>query len=104
MKFINLDFDFDPAKNLKLKQERGVSFEEIVIAIQEGHVLDVIDHYSDDKYKHQKMYIIEIENYVYLVPFTVQSDNKVFLKTIFPSRKFTKQYLRQTLKASELYE
>jgi len=93
-----MNYDFDPEKNLKLKQERGISFEEIVTAIEEGYLVDVIDHHNADKYKHQKIYIVEVESYIYLVPFIEQSADSVFLKTIFPSRKLTKKYLKRITK------
>jgi hypothetical protein len=94
----NLTYDFDPEKNSKLKQERGISFEEIILAIKEGHLIDIITHPNNNKYKHQKIYVVEVENYIYLVPFIEQNPHSVFMKTIFPSRKLTKKYLNQLLK------
>ena len=85
-------FDCDPQKNTKLKEGRGVSFEEIICMIEDGKVLDIIENNNSNKYPHQKMYVIDIDGYVYLVPF-IQDKNRIFLKTIFPSRKATKQYL-----------
>lgn len=87
-------FDWDIEKNLKLKIERGVSFDEAVSILESEGPLDVIDHPNKDKYPNQKMYVIEIEEYVYLVPF-VEDEEKKFLKTIFPSRKMTKKYLKK---------
>ena len=72
--------------------ERGVSFEEIVFAIENGKVLDIIEHPNAAKYRNQKMYIVEWNDYAYLVPF-VEDRETVFLKTIIPSRKATKRYL-----------
>lgn len=88
-----LNYDFDPEKNVKLKQERGISFEEIITAIEEGHLINIIDHPSTGRFKHQKIYVVEIDGYIYLTPFVKQNATKAFLKTIFPSRKLTKQYL-----------
>ena len=85
-------FDFDPEKNNKLITERQISFEEITAAIYSGALLDIIEHPNKNKYKHQKMFVVCVNNYVYLVPF-VETGDIFFLKTIFPSRKFTKQYL-----------
>ena len=85
-------FDWDSEKNEALISARGVSFEEVIAVIESGEVLDVIEHPSKEKYSHQKMYIIEINGYVYLVPF-VQDTNKIFLKTIIPNRKAQKKYL-----------
>ena len=87
-------FDWDEEKNQKLKEERGISFADIQIAFEEDRVLDVIDHPNKKKYANQQMLIVEIEDYVYLVPF-VKDEDKYFLKTIFPSRKMTKKYLRK---------
>src|SRR3990167_11190928 len=95
MSIEKLNYDFDPDKNLKLKQERGISFEEVIMAIEEGHLIDLIDHHNTNKFKHQKIYVVEIEGYVYLVPFVIKNIQQVFLKTIFPSRKLTKKYLQQ---------
>jgi uncharacterized DUF497 family protein len=85
-------FNWDNIKNENLKYERGVSFEQIVLLIQEGFVLDILEHPQKAKYNNQKLYIIDIENYVYVVPFVDQGEER-FLKTIFPSRKYTKIYL-----------
>lgn len=85
-------YDWDKEKNEKLKEEREISFDDIVNAIQEKRVLDVINHPNKRKYPGQKVYVIAINDYVYIVPF-VESEEKYFLKTIFPSRKMTKKYL-----------
>lgn len=87
-------FDWDEGKSLKLRIERGIGFEEIQVAIEEGKLLDTTDHPNKRKYPNQKIFVVEIDNYVYLVPF-VEDEEKVFLKTIFPSRKATKKYLFQ---------
>ena len=85
-------FNWDSQKNQKLKQERDVGFEEILIAIEEGKILDIVEHPNKNKYPDQKIFIININNYAYLVPF-VEDEEKVFLKTIIPSRKATKKYI-----------
>ena len=87
-------FDWDIEKNLKLKVERGVSFDEVVSILESEGPLDIIDHPNKDRYPNQRMYVIAIEDYVYLVPFVEDSEKK-FLKTIFPSRKMTKKYLKK---------
>lgn len=79
-------------KNTVLKNERDISFEEILIAMNEGGLLDILEHSKKEKYPNQKIFIILIDQYVYLVPF-VENDNEIFLKTVIPSRKATKQYL-----------
>ena len=85
-------FDWSIEKNQQLRIERGIGFEEIVIAINEGNILDTLIHPKQKKYPGQKIYVIQINQYVYLVPF-IENNEKVFLKTIFPSRKATKNYL-----------
>lgn len=85
-------FDWDPLKNEKLKSERDVCFEDILIAIEEGELLDVIAHQNKKKYPNQKVLIVELQNYAYIVPY-IEDEEKYFLKTIIPSRKMTKQYI-----------
>ena len=79
-------------KNAILKAERGVCFEDVVFHIMAGDILDTFDHPNQKRYPSQQIHVIAIEGYVYLVPF-VESDEEVFLKTIIPSRKATKNYL-----------
>jgi len=86
-------FSWDPEKNEKLKTERRVSFEDIFYSIERGFLLDTVDHPSKEKYPHQRIFVVLVNNYVYLVPFVEDKDG-VFLKTIIPSRKATKQYLK----------
>ncbi|MBU1015029.1 BrnT family toxin [Patescibacteria group bacterium] len=85
-------FDWDSEKNGRLLQERGISFEEVLIAIEGGYLLDIMEHPNKAKYPNQDVFIVQIEDYAYLVPF-VEDEEKVFLKTIIPSRKATKQYI-----------
>jgi len=84
--------DWNEEKNWKLKTEREISFEDVIVAIESGGLLDIIEHPNPKKYPNQKVLIVNIGNYAYLVPFTENSE-KYFLKTIFPSRKMTKKYL-----------
>lgn len=79
-------------KNEVLKSERGISFEEIVLAFIEGRVLSDEDHPNKTRYPNQRILIVEIESYAYLVPY-VEDKEKVFLKTVIPSRKATKKHL-----------
>ena len=85
-------FDWNEEKNETLKKTRNISFEVIVIQIEMGSLLDILEHPNKQKYKNQKIFVVEYENYVYLVPF-IEEEDKIFLKTIIPSRKATKQYL-----------
>ena len=88
MKYI----DWDEEKNEQLKQEREISFADILNAIGEGNLLDIVEHPNKNRYPNQKFFIVAIDNYAYLVPF-VEDEEKIFLKTIIPSRKATKQYI-----------
>ena len=85
-------YKWDNLKNDKLKVERGISFEQIVMHIESGDVLDLVDHPNRKKYPGQQIIVVEINEYVYLVPFVESSGGK-FLKTIIPSRKATRDYL-----------
>jgi uncharacterized DUF497 family protein len=77
-------------KNSKLKAERGISFEDVELAIIEDRILDILEHPNKDKYPNQKLLIVEIDNYAYVVPYVEEMNGNIFLKTIFPSRKYTK--------------
>jgi hypothetical protein len=79
-------------KSLLLKAERGVSFEEILSAISQGGLLRVMEHPNRAKYGHQKMLVVRIREYAYLVPY-VESAHEIFLKSIIPSRKATREFL-----------
>lgn len=85
-------FTFSPEKNLKLIQERSISFEEVIAAIDAGAVLDIIEHPNSMRYNNQQIYVVEIKEYVYLVPFVTEINGNIFLKTIIPSRKAKKIY------------
>ena len=86
-------FEWSDTKNLQLKQERGISFEEIVFVIEHGGLMDVVLHPNPEKYPNQSVYVLNINNYIYLVPFVKDDTGARFLKTIIPSRKATKSYL-----------
>lgn len=86
-------FHWSESKNLILKSERKVSFEDVVAAINDERLLDTINHPNIKKYANQKVYIVRIDDYSYLVPY-VEDEEKIFLKTIIPSRKATKKYLK----------
>lgn len=90
MKYISWNVE----KNRWLQEVRDISFEEVVFYIQRGHLLDVVEHHNQKKYPGQRIFIVNMRDYAYLVPF-VEDEREVFLKTIIPSRKATKKYLRQ---------
>ena len=85
-------FSWSHEKNRLLQETRGISFEEIVFHIERGDVLDILVHPNQKKYSGQKIVIVDVEGYAYIVPF-VEDDREVFLKTIIPSRKATRDYL-----------
>ena len=85
-------FRWSPEKNGFLKEGRSVSFENIVVAIESGGLLDIVEHPNQAKYPRQQILVVAADRYVYLVPF-VEEDNYFFLKTIIPSRKATRDYL-----------
>lgn len=74
-----------------LVQERGISFERIVFEISIGNEVAVVMHPNQDKYPGQMISMVEVDDYVYLVPF-IETDSEIFLKTIIPSRKATRQH------------
>ena len=86
-------FAWNLEKNERLQQERGVSFEAVVLHIENGDVLDILERPNQMKYAGQRIFVVRIGDYAYLVPF-VENEEKVFLKTIIPSRKATDEYLR----------
>ena len=86
-------YEFSAEKNQQLIKERGVSFEDVVTALGSGKLLDTIVHHNTSKYPKQEIYLLNLNGYVYLVPFVKKDKQTVFLKTIFPSRKLTKKYL-----------
>jgi len=85
-------FSWNPEKNSALIQERGISFEEIVFHIENGDMLDLLENPNRERYPNQRVFIVNVEGYAYLVPF-VEDELEVFLKTIIPSRKATRLYL-----------
>ena len=85
-------FDWNKDKNVLLQREREVSFEDVVTAVEEGNLLDDAPHYNQDLHPHQRMMTVLIRDYCYLVPY-VEDKDKIFLKTIIPSRDATKKYL-----------
>ncbi|MBE9525719.1 MAG: toxin [Proteobacteria bacterium] len=86
-----MNFEWNIEKNNILKEERGVCFEDVVIAINQNGLLDVIQHPNQVKYPGQQIYIIEFNVYVYMVPF-IKKEEIIFLKTIIPSRKMKQLY------------
>jgi len=86
-------FRWDDGKNERLKKDRGVCFEQVVLLMAREDVLDTLEHAHQDKYPGQKIAVVKIGDYVYLVPY-VQEGDDIFLKTIISSRKATQKYVR----------
>ena len=85
-------FDWNPDKNKLLIEERGISFEDVIYHLQNNCLLDDLKHSNQERYPNQCIFIINIENYAYLVPY-IETDEEIFLKTVIPSRKATKLYI-----------
>jgi hypothetical protein len=85
-------FRWSHQKNAMLKQECAISFEEIVLAIEAGGVLDELEHPNSEKYPNQSILAVAFNGAVYLLPY-VEEPAYFFLKTVMPSRKATRNYL-----------
>lgn len=88
-------FDWCMEKNRQLIEQRGVSLETVVSAMEQGALLDVLVPPNQDRYPGQYIYVVAIQAYVHLVPFVIQPNGTRFLKTIIPSRKATREYSRR---------
>jgi hypothetical protein len=84
-------------KNGQLKASRGVSFDDVVLAIESDGLLDVLEHPNPKRYPNQKVFVVAITEYVYLIPHIEETDF-IFLKTIIPSRKAKRDYEAGTKK------
>ena len=89
---MGISFDWSTEKNQQLIDQREISFESVVSAIEQGGLVDVLEHPSQDRYPGQLIYVVEMDEYIHLVPFVTQGDGVRFLKTIIPSRKATRDY------------
>ncbi|MDT3739822.1 MAG: hypothetical protein RO257_10025 [Candidatus Kapabacteria bacterium] len=90
-------YNWNYEKNIKLKSERNISFEEVIFLINSGNLIEIITNPNEEKYAKQKIYVLNIDNYIYNVPY-VESEDEIFLKAIIPSRKSTKKYLGEKMK------
>ena len=87
-------YSWNADKNRLLQEQRGVGFEEVVLRLETEGFLDVLEHPNQQRYPGQRMFVVSIRDYAYLVPF-VESESEVFLKTVIPSRKATRAYLAE---------
>ena len=86
----NISFEWNEEKNQLLKNTRNISFEDIILAINEWNLLDIVKNQSSN-HEWQYCFVVWIEKYAFVVPFAKEG-NKAFLKTIFPDRRYTKIY------------
>ena len=86
-----MKLEWNNEKNEKLKEERGLCFEDVERVILDGKLLDVIPHFNSEKYPDQKIMVLKLDGYVHYVPFVLH-DDLLFLKSIIPSRKLNKIY------------
>ena len=88
-----MQYRYDLEKNAILIKERGVGFEEIIDAISQNNLIKVVSHHNQERYPGQKIMYVKCLDKVYLVPYVIEENGTIFLKTLYPSRKATKLYL-----------
>ncbi|MBI5236102.1 MAG: toxin [Deltaproteobacteria bacterium] len=91
---MNKRYTWDAGKNERLKKIRGVSFEEVYLIVELGREMDIVFSPDQTKYPGQRMYVVELKEYVWLVPF-FETDREIILKTVIPSRKAAKLYRKE---------
>ena len=89
-----MKYEWDPAKNERLKRERNISFEEIIFHVTQGDIWRIASHPDQSRYPGQQIFFVIVGRYIYVVPFVMTTDH-IFLKTVIPSRKATKMYLSE---------
>jgi predicted DNA binding CopG/RHH family protein len=94
---------WDGNKNAWLKQNRGISFDEVLLTIAQGNIVDILEHPNPKKYYGQKIILVNINSYIYCVPFE-ETNEAIFLKTIFPSRKYTRIYFGEVREQMQPYD
>lgn len=94
-----MTFDWSEDKNKELKEKRKIFFEEIVMCFQENRIVTVLKHPNKVKYPNQFLYLVDYKDYIYVIPFVKnQKEEEITLKTIYPSREYTKRYLQRSEK------
>ena len=88
------NFEFDAAKSAWLRKQRGIGFEEIIVLIEAGKLLFSTEHHNKLKHGEQGIYEIDVENYIWLVPY-IKKEHNIRLITCYPSRKATKKWLKE---------
>ena len=87
--------NWDESKNRQLMRQRRISFEDVAVALDRGDVIATVNHPNQERYPGQMIYVADIDDYLYLVPFVTEPDGTMFLKTIIPSRKAMRRYGRR---------
>ena len=87
-----ITYRLSPEKNKQLIAERQISFEDVIAALDNNQLLEVVNHPNQQKYPNQQIFVVQIKDYVYLVPFVVEKHDSIFLKTVFASRKAKKKH------------
>jgi len=95
-----VQYDWNSDKNSELKRTRGVCFEQVVLHVEQGDLLDILQHPNQAQYPNQRVLVVKMLDYVYAVPFVEEGDIR-FLKTIIPSRKLTRDYLETDNKGDQ---
>jgi len=92
---VKYQFDYSEEKDLVLIETRGIGFQDIISSISRGGLLDDLDHPNQKKYRGQKLFIVKINKYAYVIPYVIDTKRRIiFLKTLYPSRKMIQKYLR----------
>lgn len=91
--------EFSEEKNLLLKETRGICFEDVILAIGKGNIIDNLKHADEKKFPGQRVLVVQIRSYIYVVPYVIDHRKEViFLKTVYPSRVLTKRYIGKSKK------
>ena len=99
---MDYSINFSEEKNQLLKESRGICFDDIIKAIEQNHLVGNIKHFKHDKYPNQALFLVEINSYIYVVPYVLDTKKKeIYLKTVYASRKFTKLYRSKNGKTKE---
>ena len=94
------DYHYNKEKNDFLRKDRNIDFKEVIKALNNERLLDVIDNPNIEKYPNQRIFLVKIRQHIFAVPF-IEEEEYIFLKTIYPSQKYTRKYLRKKLKVKK---
>lgn len=89
-----MKFNFNKEKNERILAIRGIGFEEIILEIQLGNLVTITKHHNCNQYPNQEIMHVKVQGAIYMVPYVIENDGTFFLKTLYPSRKATKKYLK----------